>query len=202
MKKINHSFLARKILNIIGGAAYVSCLMQWLWTILIFLPIIVSSPFFTLFLSSEQTPAQPLVQTQASSSAISPLVSFGGVALGIIILAVSIYVIVVKVPKSIARTGEKITHTPVDVIVPVIVKHSHLMPAQKKLLPDAVIISIKLILTFVPLYLLTLAGDQPIRLSFAITMLVGTVLFSWSFFMFALQLLLSRFLRVDYRTIR
>lgn len=202
MEKTNRSDLSRKVLNVIGGVAYVTCLLQWLWTTLIFLPVIIDSAFFKLFLSSDQAPIQPVVQTQASSYTMSPFVSFGGIVFGVLIVAVSLYILMVKIPKNVANTGQKITHTPVNVIVPVIVKHSHLMPAQKKLLPITVIMSIKLLLTFIPLCLLTLATSPLIHLSFAITMLVGVVLFSSTFFMFALQLLLSRFLKVDYKTIR
>lgn len=196
--------LKTSLLNFLGGAGYIVALLQWFWAIAIFLPSIVALPFVKEFLGhSETETVRPTVVTQAAaSSGPGPVISFLGFVLAFAVVLGIVYVLVTKIPRSIAKSGEAITHKPAAIIAPIVVKHVHLSPKEKKALPTWLIVIFKLLIVYVPLCLLVFASTLKLAISFEIIMVIGALLFSWSFFVFALQLLLARLWRVDYKTVR
>lgn len=191
------------VLNTLGSLGYVACLLQWMWMLLILLPAILRSSFFQFITSTSPVPPPTVVVASGSTSGDVPFLvtAIAFILAGAIILG-SLYVILVKLPRSVAKTGEKVTHTVATVITPVIIQHIHLPSKQRRQLPVILIVIMKFLLVFIPLCLLFFAEGQKLSMSFEVIMIIGFALFSWSFLLFAVQFVLSRLLYVDYKTIR
>ena len=195
--------LKKSILDFLGGAGYIAALFQWLWVVAVFLPSIVAAPVVQEFLGHPETkPVQPSIVAHTSSAAMNPLVTFLGIAVAVAFLSWILYTLVTKIPRSIARSGETITHKPAAVLSPIVVKHMHLTPKEKRAVPSWFIVAFKFLIIFVPLCLLVFAMSLTLAVSFEVVMVIGVVLFSWSFLSFSAQLLLARFWKVDYQTVR
>lgn len=193
---------SRKVafLNALGSLGYVACFLQWLWVLLIFLPSIVDSPFFRFFVPTGQT-EQPVMVAQTGS--VPLFVTVLALIVGICIVVGSMYIIFVKIPHSAAKAGEVVTHRTATAISPIITRHAPPLSAkQRRTLPATIIVSMKLLFVFLPLCLLIFADGLTIAISFDLIILIGVVLFSWAFLLFAVQFALSQLLRVDYKTIR
>lgn len=185
-----------------GSIGYVACLLQWLWMVILLLPSMVESPVFKFFAPNRVETPPPVVQPTTPSEGIPTIITIIALVLGVAIIIGAIYVMFVKLPRSVAQTGEKVTHTAAAVISPVIVEHVHIPAKQRRTVPTLVIVAMKLLLVFLPLGLLLFVQGVDVAMSFDLIMLIGIFLFSWAFLFFALQFVLSRLLRVDYATIR
>lgn len=130
------------------------------------------------------------------------IVTILALLIGVAIVIGAVYVIFVKFPRSVAKTGEKVTHSAATVISPIIIEHTHMPAKQRRTVPTLIIVIMKLALVFLPLGLLLFAQGVDVAMSFDLIMLIGIFLFSWAFLAFALQFALSQLLKVDYRTIR
>lgn len=189
-------------MNVMGSIGYVACLLQWLWAMIILLPSMIESPIFKFFVPDTTETPPPVVQPTPSSEGIPAIITVIALLLGVAIVIGTIYVMFVKLPRSVAKTGEKVTHTAATVISPVIIEHIHVPAKQRRTIPMLVIVVTKLLLVFLPLGLLLFAQGIEVAMSFDLIMLIGIFLFSWAFILFALQFVLSQLLRVDYKTIR
>lgn len=189
------------VLNGLGTVGYVACAIQWLWTVMILLPLIIHSSVFTFF--TPTTPTQPTTPVETTSSGAVPvIITIIALCIGVVIILGALYIIFFKLPKSIARTGQTVTHVPATTLTPLIIEHTHLPQKQRRALPVLLIAFLKLLLVFTPLCLLFFAQQLSLALSFELIMFVGIIIFAWSFLSFALQFALSQLLKVDYTTIR
>lgn len=158
---------------------------------------------FQLLIPTSSTPAQPVTPSEPTAAGSVPLfVTILALCIGVAIVVGGFYIMFFKLPKSLAKTGEKVTHAPAEALTPLIVEHTHLPAKQRRAIPMLVIITVKLFLVFTPLCLLFFASELSLAMSFDLIMFIGIILFSWSFMAFAFQFALSQLLRVDYKTIR
>lgn len=201
MKKKHKHIVA--ILNIIGGVGYVINVLQWFWLAMIFLPGLLKSQLLKdILLSTHETPNPPPPEPVVSMSLPLPFTIAIWMLAGVVIV-IGIYVIFVVLPKSVARTGTAVTHTPATVIAPVILRRAHLPEKQKRELPALIIVTVKAILVLVPwivLYAAPLEPSQPLPLN--IVTGIGAVLCAVTGFLFAAQYAFSRIYRLDYKTLR
>lgn len=189
------------VLNILGSAGYVACVLQWAWMLLVLLPSILRSSLVTSWFGPTQVAPAP-APVYAGSGEVPGYVAFIGLVVGIVLLLWSLYVLFAKVPRTVAASGEKVTHVVVETIAPVIVKRINLPEKQKREVPEIVMVCLKLLLVFAPLSLLLFAQGVTVAMSFGLVMSIGIVLFSWSFVFFAVQYGASRALHVDYKKLR
>lgn len=197
---------SRKIvlLNFLGSVGYVACLFQWMWTLLIFLPTILESGLFQAWFRPV-TPAAPEVTNQVttnSSAAIPGYVALAVLLLGIVVALWALYAVFAKLPRTVARTGEKVTHTVAETITPIITRHIPIPEKQRKEIPELIIVIIKLVIVFMPLCLLLFAHNLSLSMSFELIMVIGVLLFCWAFLFFALQYIASKLVHVDYKKVR
>ncbi len=198
---------SRKItfLNALGSFGYIACLLQWFWVVMILLPPLVESPFFKLLTpgSDGSTVSEQVIETAPSQTGTAPVVvTVVAFVIGAAIIVGALYIIFVKLPRSVAKTGEAVTHKAATAISPVIVRHTHLPAKQRRQVPAMIIVVMKLLLIFLPLCLLLLAQNVELSMSFELIMVIGIVLFSWSFVLFGLQFTLSELTHTDYKTLR
>lgn len=192
-----------RILNIIGATGYIVTLLQWFWTVIIFIPSIIQSPLFVQFFSPVKESPLPVATSSPTAVSVSPVMALLGTILGIVIAGVLIYIMASKVPRTIAKAGETMTHKPAELLVPIVIKHSpKLSKQEKRALPTTFILIVKMLLVVAPFCLLAFASRLNLDVTFEIVVVVGVMLFSWSFFLFALQFFLARFLHVEYRDLR
>lgn len=192
------------ILNGLGTVGYVASATQWSWALIILVPLLVESPMFRFFVPTDSV-APPLIEHNlpvVQTYSVSPVMIVLAILVGVAVMIAGLYIMAVKVPRLLVKTGEKVTHTPALVLTPVITRHMKLPAKQKKMLSTTIIVAIKLLLVFIPLGLLFLSNNMNIAISFELIMLIGITLFSWSILFFALQFVLCRVLDVDYRSIR
>jgi hypothetical protein len=127
-------------------AAYMTCLLQWLWLFMVGIPNLVQSGAIDFITAKPE-----LVQTPASQPIeMSPLVwvLVGSVTLLLLVVTV---IVLIRIPRTIVSTGEKIVHHTTEAIMPAITHHRPL-PAKKRLALSArLILTIQLVMVLTPL---------------------------------------------------
>ncbi len=157
---------------------YISVILQWMWTFIVFLPALIDSGFFKLFMAPEQpvpAPTEPL----APSAGVEPLaIAFALLITALIIIATIIFFI--RLPKAVAETGEKTVKKTATKIVPIVTHHKKLSKKKQQQLTERTIYIIQLSLIGAPLLLLIVIGLwAPSPLDPEVTRAVGTFLAIW-----------------------
>jgi hypothetical protein len=121
------SRLKSALLNTLGALAYLFCLLQWVWTAVLFLPGIMRSDFMKQFLQKPVTP--PPVTSQAVDAPVAGIIFM---AIFVVLMIVATLYIIIKIPSVVGKTGSKITHKTTDLTLPIVTHHKEL-PAKKRL---------------------------------------------------------------------
>lgn len=191
------------IVNNLGTLGYLACALQWCWLGIIMVPAVAKSPFWNwMYEHPQQTPPPTITQTPSPGDVVSPLIITIGFLVGVAIIAAWLYILVVKLPKTISKTGEMITHIPAKAVLPVFEQHAHVTPKQKRQFSTNALVTMKLLLIFLPLGLLLFAQSLSLPVAFEFIMSSGVILFGSAFGLFAFQFVLAHFLHIDYRTLR
>lgn len=134
------------ISRIILAAAYLSCVLQWLWVLVLGLPPLIDSGALDML----TTPPPPTPEfTTPESSDPSPMAWVAVVIVTVIMLAVTVFVLI-RLPRSIARTGERMLETTTEAVLPVITHHKQLPAKKRVVLSRRIMLSIRLLLTLLP----------------------------------------------------
>lgn len=113
-----------------------------------------------------------------------------------------VYWAITKGTRSVAKTGQTITHKPAELIVPVASKKFHLKKRQKIQLANSIIFSLKLFAAIIP-FVVMFFSDRVLSSEAAVAFVfISSVLFAWSLLFFVLQYTLSRLLKVSYEAMR
>lgn len=177
--------------NTFGTFGYISCLLQWLFVSLLYLPLLLDNEQLKSFLLPQPAP-QP-TQVIAASEPSPFLIAFA-VVFTILMMIFTIF-LVLRAPFAIAKTGKTITKKTAEAIVPLVVHHP-LSPAKKRILTVRLVKIIKLIIVIVPLLislsalLVSLALPQDVTLFVSASLAIGSL--AW----FSLQYVSARLLRV------
>ncbi len=179
------------VVNIFGGLFYIFCLLQWLWAILPYLP-----GFISLATKIQPVTERPSVVMQASSS--QPPSLFMVVLASIIvvgILAMTAYVLV-KLPATIGKAGEKFTKSASQHLVPVVSHHATLTPRKRLRLATRIVMMIKMALCVLPVIVASLSFSMALTVPFNVTLIVAAFLAIVSFILLAAQVSLAKILHV------
>jgi hypothetical protein len=179
------------VVNIFGGLFYLLCLMLWLWSVLPYLPKLIS-----LATKLQPVAEQPRVvhATNIQLPTVPSVIIMSVVVIAI--LAITAYVLV-KLPVTIGRTGKKLTKGASEYLVPVISHHAKLTPKKRQRLAVRVSIDLKLALCTLPVVVaaLSVTTTAP-SISYDLVMLVAAVLALVSLMLFMVQLALAKMLHV------
>jgi len=180
------------VANTFGALGYMSVLFQWTWSLLLVgYPFLVAHPEI-LQAPQQQTEITPPLEI---SPAFTPFATLLVSIVTIIVLVVAI-VTLMRLPKTIGRTGARITQRTATTIIPVLTHHKKLSPSEKKRLSFRVILALKLAVTIAPLVLLLFA--QPLQgITSPIMWFLGTFAALSSAFYFGLQLLTAYLGKID-----
>lgn len=128
------------------AASYILLVLQWLWVLLIALPPLIKSGAFDGLNS-------PTVQTpviQAQPLAPSPLVLTIVGLITLIILVVTV-IVLIRLPKTIMHTGERVVHQAAEAVIPVLTHHKPLPAKKRRLLSRRVTLAVQLFAVLLPL---------------------------------------------------
>lgn len=134
------------ITNSLGTLGYFSCGVQWVWaTIILCYPIISDKNSF-LF----RRDLTPVVTSSAPTQPLPPVI---GIILIVFTLALLIMTVIIlmRLPKTIGKTGAKITHTASTAIIPTIVHHKKITKKRRLLLTYRVVQVMKAAASIIPL---------------------------------------------------
>lgn len=188
--------LSRKRLiavNTVGTLAYGVCLLQWLWLILLSLPLLEQSGLIELLLPAQPAP-DPVQPAEISEPSF--LIMFIAIAISTAILVLTAY-IVAKLPATIGKTGSKITHKSAELSIPIITRHQPIPPKKKRMLTAQLVTVFKALLTILPLISMFLVRNlDTLPVEFSVTVTIAAVLAVLAACLFALQYLLVRLLHV------
>lgn len=121
--------------------------LQWLWVLALGLPIVIETGILDS-LTPPQRAEQP-IQSSAAGEPSLALAMFAG-AVTLVFLALTIYVLI-KLPKTITKTGEKIVHQTSEAVIPVITHHKKIAAKKKRLLSRRIMAIIQSAFIIVPL---------------------------------------------------
>jgi hypothetical protein len=179
------------VANIFGTFGYISCLLQWLFVALLYLPLLLDNKQFKEFLIPQQIGAStPMVTTGPPS----PILIGFAVVFTVLMLILTI-VIVLRAPVSIAKGGKKVTTVSANTITP-LVMHRELPAAKKRLLTQRIIKMTKLGIIVVPVLLCMLSLLLTTALPAEVSVFIGALLAIGSLVWFSIQYIIARLFRI------
>lgn len=128
------------------GTAYTACLLQWLWVLMVGLPNLVESGAID-FITTAPEPAQTVTSQPVE---MSPFV-WGLVGIVTLLILIVTAIVLVKIPRTIVHTGERIVQQTTEAIIPAITHHKQLPPKKRLQLSARVILAVQLTLVLLPL---------------------------------------------------
>lgn len=179
------------LVNFFGTLFYLSCLLQWAWAILPYMPGIVR---FTEMLHTPASTPEPVHEVTASGPPSLVLLIIACAATAIII-GFTLYILI-KFPIAVARSGQKITQSASARIVPVVTHHAKLTPKKRQHLTARIIAYLKLTLCIVPIILGACSYFLNTPLTYDVIMIVTATLCIGSLLLLGAQMLFAKWLRV------
>lgn len=179
------------IVNFFGTLFYLSCLLQWMWATLPYMPSIVR--LAEMLQGPEDTPAP--IQEAAVSGPPSLLLLIIAFAATAIVIGLTLYVLI-KFPVTVAKSAQKITQNTSARIVPIVTRHVKLPEKKRRRLTARIIVYLKLIICVLPVILCACTYFFETELEYGITMIIAAVLGLGSLLLLSAQLLIARWLKV------
>ncbi len=176
--------------NTLGTFGYISCLLQWLFVALLYLPLLANTDWFKDFITPKKVEQTAPVATATSS----PLLIGLAIVFTVLMIGLSIYV-VLRAPISIARTGKKATTKTATALVPLIVHHP-LPAAKKRRLTTRLIRITKFTMVLLPYLLTLLCVFITLSLPTGVIVFIGGILAIGSLVWFTVQYIVARWLGV------
>jgi hypothetical protein len=180
------------LVNGLGGLFYAFTLLQWLWAALPYLPGLIS---FATKLQPDTSAPTPVVVHTASTQPPSILMVLLASVIVVGMLAMTAYVLI-KLPITIGKTGEKLTKGASHYIVPVISHHTKLTPKKRLQLTTRTVLIVKFALCVTPAVIVVLSFNITSGISYNITLIVAAFLATIALLLLGSQLLLARLLKI------
>jgi hypothetical protein len=147
------------------AVAYLSLVLQWLWICVVGLPPLVKSGRLD-FLSSPPPPAQVVTESSV------PLNPFTLILIGIVTFALLVVtvIILVRIPQTIAKTGEQLVQHTSQIVLPVVTHHKKLPEKKRRLLSRRIRLMIQIVVSLIPVIIgLSLPGFEELSKTIVMT---------------------------------
>jgi len=180
------------LINTLGGLFYAFALLQWLWAALPYLPGFIS---LATKLQPVTTQPTPIVAQTASTGPPSVFMVLLASTIVVGALAITAYVLI-KLPMSIGKAGEKFTKSASHYLVPIVSHHATLTPKKRLRLATRVVIMVKLALCILPVIVTALSFKMALTIPFDVTLIVAAFLAIVSLILLAAQVSLAKILHV------
>lgn len=181
-----------RIANIPGGLGYVSCILQWLWAGIIYVPWLLSNDTFKQFILPNKTAQSAPEFHFALPSGVAIVIATIST---VVVIAITLFVLV-KVPSSVARGGKKVTQTSANALLPVITHHKKVSAKKRRILNNTLIKSTKAAIVLLPVLFSFGAYILPVPLQAEIIVVIAAALALGSILWFALQYGLAHVLHI------
>ena len=185
--------IRRIVTNFIGGLGYLSCMMEWLWLVLLFYKQITS---FLEFITPHNEPVKNVV---ANNPPVGSFYTFIAFAVTALIIMLTVFLLV-KIPLTIAKTSKQVVHKAAESAVPFVAKAVHKKPTKKARikLTAEIIVAIKTLLVILPLvFTLVSQSITSQTFSFKISLTVSLFLAVNSTVIFIAQYLIAKLAKVS-----
>lgn len=179
------------IVNAFGALGYLSCLFQWLWAVIIFLPTFMDSDAGKWVLPQENQQAAPHLTIEEPPLLLTIIV----IAITALVLVVTA-IVLARLPAQIARAGKKITHTPAEALVPIVTHHQPISVKKQRQISGQIIRILKLLLCVLPFLVATLAFLIDIAIPYEAIIIIAAAMAGFSLLWFGLQYLCARLWRL------
>jgi len=179
------------VVNFFGTLFYLSCLLQWTWATLPYMPGIIR--LVEVLQGPEDAPVP--IQEAAISGPPSLLLLIIAFAATAIVIGLTLYVLI-KFPVTVARSAQKITQNTSARIVPIVTHHAKLPEKKRQRLAARIIVYLKLIICVLPVILCACTYFFETELGYGLTMIIAAVLGLGSLLLLSAQLLIARWLKV------
>ena len=179
--------------NTFGSLGYLSSVLLWAWTGLLFVPMLLENQTVEKFLLPE--PHETII-VQPSSTATSPLMITIALAVTIVVVLVTI-VVLLRMPVAIARTGQTVTTKAAATALPIVTRGHKLPAKQKRRLTSKLIKLTKLLLIILPVAIGFIGVYVETPITFQLAILISSVLAMFSLVLFSLQYITAHFLAID-----
>jgi hypothetical protein len=134
------------VANLLLAIAYIATVLNWLWLMIVALPRLIETGKFDL-LTTLPKPGPEIVHTDAVASSPLVWVLVGVATLGILIMTI---VVLIRLPRTIVQTGEKVVSEATETVLPVLTHHKPLPAKKKMVLSRRIMLSIQLIFSMLP----------------------------------------------------
>lgn len=181
-----------RLVAVLGGAGYITMLVQWAWLGVVMLPWVLGQPIFEAPEAAPVTvrPAQTGEQFSAGSAIMA-------VGVTVIMIGVTIYILS-KLPGYAVAKSSSIVHEAHHIVVPKVTPHTRLSARKKITLSSQTLFIIKLVLSLLPFVGLFAAMKTHPPLGDDIIVIVGLFWLAWSLVLIVAQRLAAALQRVDY----
>lgn len=184
------------IVNFFGTLFYLSCLLQWMWATLPYMPGIVRLAEMFQGPTGTPVPAQEVV----ASGPPSLFLLIIGLATTAIVIGLTLYILV-KFPVTVAKSAQKMTQNASARIVPIVTHRAKLPEKKRRQLTARIVVYLKLTICVLPVILCACTYFFETELEYALTMIIAAVLGLGSLLLLSAQLLIARWLKVKSSTI-
>lgn len=186
----------RRISNGFGAIGYFSCLLQWLWVAILYLPALFANEAFRMFVLPQQgntATHTPIIEANGPPLLMSVI----GIIITVLILLLAIYILI-KLPLGIARGGHVAAQKTAAATIPIITHHKKL-PKKKQLQLTVQVVAV-LKYSAAVLAAIALVGIYfiAVNLPNSIYVLVGLALAAVTLVGFTLQYAIARWRSVPY----
>lgn len=145
---MTRSSLQRLASKFFLSLGYLAGTFGWLWVLLVALPPLVKSGAIDGLLASP-VPTEPVIATPPIETSPLVLLAIGVVTLVILIITV---VILLRIPRTIVHSGERIISHTAEAVVPVIAHHKPLPAKERRVLSRRIMLILQLGLSVIPLF--------------------------------------------------
>lgn len=183
------------LVNSLGALGYMSIILQWMWSLLLYAPYILTDSVQNLLLPPEQ-PEQPAPTPTAVTDEPSIFLIILMLAITGLVLAVTVY-IALKAPSAVGKAGKKVATSAAKATLPLVAKQQPLKKEQRQRLTARLIVLFKI--AFIALPLIVVLPTQwlsDLPLDHVIVLIVATSTALSSTILIGLQYLTARLLHI------
>lgn len=199
MARFRKKPIPRKIANFFGAFGYVNISFQWLWCLLPLLLALVDNDTVQRLIF----PAQPVSSTPTPTTGFA-LPSFVEIIIMIVAvvfaLALTIYAMYL-IPKSIGKTGQRITQKSATAVIPLITHKRKLSNKKRAKLQLQVSWSLKLALVLLPAFISLVVQPHRLQLDHTVFLAMGLAMMAWSLVLFGIQFGIMKIAKLDPKNI-
>lgn len=179
------------VVNFFGTLFYLSCLLQWMWATLPYMPGIVRLAEMFQGSADASAPTQEVVASGPPSLFLL-IIAFAATA---IVIGLTLYILI-KFPVTVAKSAQKMTQSTSARIVPIVTHHAKLPEKKRRWLTARIVIYLKLAICVLPVILCACTYFFETELGYALTIIIAAVLGLGSLLLLGAQLLAARWLKV------